>query len=69
MELALEVKKIGNSIGVIIPKKLAENMGITPGEKIIVDFRRKSPKDLFGILKGIELDPTKAKVFREDEEW
>jgi len=69
MRVELEVRRIGNSLGVIIPKKVAKSIGVSPGERIIIEIRRKRPKDLFGILKGIKLDPAKAKVFREDEEW
>ena len=69
MELELEVKKIGNSLGVIIPKKIAQGLGLQPGERIVIEIERKTPKDLFGVLKGIKLDPEKAKVFRKDEEW
>jgi len=47
MEVELEIKRVGNSLGVIIPKKLAKSLGISPGEKIIIELRKKTPKDLF----------------------
>ncbi|RLE58051.1 MAG: hypothetical protein DRJ35_08655 [Thermoprotei archaeon] len=69
MEVELEVKRIGNSLGVIIPKKVAETLKLAPGEKIIIKIEKKTPRRLYGILKGVKLDPEKAKVFREDEKW
>ncbi len=55
-------------MGIIIPKRVARRMGIVPGERIVVEFRRKTPEQVFGILKDVNLDPEKAKVFREDED-
>lgn len=69
MEVELEVKRVGNSLGVIIPKKVAESLKLVPGEKIIIEIKKKTPRRLYGILKGVKLEPEKAKVFREDEIW
>ncbi len=69
MEVELEVKRIGNSLGVIIPKKVAETLKLAPGEKIIIKIEKKIPRRLYSILKGVKLDPEKAKVFKEDKKW
>ena len=44
---ALKVRKIGNSIGVILPKELIEKLKITEGDQI---FASESPE-------GINLTP------------
>lgn len=69
MEVELRVKRVGNSVGVIIPKSIARSLNIKEGESIVLEIRRKTPKSIFGILKGKKLDPEAAKVFREDEKW
>ena len=69
MEVHLKVRKIGNSLGLIIPKKIAKELGLLPGDEILVKFSPKKPVIVFGLLKGVELSPEEAKVFKEDEEW
>ena len=34
--MKLEIKKIGNSTGIILPKELLARMGIAQGDKVIV---------------------------------
>ncbi len=69
MELQLKVRKIGNSLGIILPKKIAKELGISPGDEILIEIGPKRPAVVFGLLKGAGLDPEKAKVFKEDEKW
>lgn len=57
----VEVRKWGNSLGIIIPKKTARKIEITEGEKVEVDIVKKKLVDGFGILKG-------ARPFREEDE-
>ena len=49
-----KAKKWGNSIGVIIPKEVAEREGIKEGNPVELMVRRpRNPiKETFGILKG-----------------
>ena len=53
-------RKIGGSIVVSIPKKVAEHEGIREGELLEIDVR-KARKDFFGVFKGI------GPFTREDE--
>jgi len=69
MEVELRVRKVGNSLGVVIPKSFARRLNIKEGDSIVLEIRRKTPKSIFGILKGKKLDPEAAKVFKEDEKW
>jgi len=70
MELVLQVRRIGNSYGIIIPKAVVNRLKIKEGDKIIIKIKRKRPIELFGILKNIKLDPMGAKnLTKEVEEW
>lgn len=70
MELVLQVRRIGNSYGIIIPKAVVNRLKIKEGDKIIIEIKRKRPIELFGILKNIKLDPMGAKnLTKEVEEW
>ena len=53
----VQAKKWGNSIGVIIPKEIAERIELKPGEEIDVDIIKKERVDFFGIAKGRGLRP------------
>ena len=53
-------RKVGGSIVVSIPKKVAEYEGIREGELLEIDVR-KAKKDWFGAFKGI------GPFTREDE--
>lgn len=53
-------RKVGGSIVVSIPKKVAEHEGIQEGELIEIEVR-KAKKDWFGAFKGI------GPFTREDE--
>ena len=53
-------RKVGGSIVVSIPKKVAEHEGIREGELLEIDVR-KARKDWFGAFKGI------GPFTREDE--
>ena len=54
------LKKWGNSIGIVIPKKDAEKMGLKAGEEISIDIIKRKKIDAFGMFKG-------AKPFTRDE--
>ena len=70
MELVLQVRRIGNSYGIIIPKAVVNRLKIKEGDKIIIEIKRKRPIELFGVLKNIKLDPMGAKnLSKEVEEW
>lgn len=49
----VEAKKWGNSIGVIIPKDVAKQLELKPGEELDVDLVKKQRIDFFGKYKGI----------------
>lgn len=53
MPVAAKAKQWGNSIGVIIPKHLADDLHIKPGDEIVIDVEKKHNvlKELWGALK------------------
>ena len=48
----VKVKEWGNSIGVIIPKDIAEHEGIHKGDTLKIDIIKAKRMDFFGIYKG-----------------
>lgn len=52
MEIELKAKKWGNSIGVVLPKEVVDEVGIKPEETIVVDVKKSlKVKDVFGLFK------------------
>lgn len=50
---ALTVRKVGNSLGVVIPKGQAIALGLHAGDVVDVEVRKVPPLDsIFGALKG-----------------
>lgn len=59
---AAEVKKWGNSLGVVIPTKTAKKLNLGEGQKVCLDITLRGKLSGFGIARG-------AKSFaRENEE-
>ena len=58
--IEVEAKQWGNSVGVIIPKTLIEELKIKPGERILINVEKKENplKELFGFGKGKKLEKT-----------
>ena len=52
--IIVKTKQWGNSLGLVIPKAVAEEKGITSGEEVLVEIEKKSRKtvlqELFGAL-------------------
>ena len=55
MATELKVKKIGNSLGFILPAEIVKSRGLKPEQKVFVEFVKKSDlRSLFGLLKTRE---------------
>lgn len=62
MEIITKPKKWGNSLGLIIPKKVVERENITEATELIVNIKKERPiKEVFGILKDWKIDTRKAR--------
>ena len=57
----LDIKRIGNSLGIIIPKRLVNILGLREKETVSVKIEKRQYLSGFGIFKG-------AKPYREDKE-
>ncbi|MAG02940.1 hypothetical protein CMI42_06385 [Candidatus Pacearchaeota archaeon] len=60
MEGEAITKKIGGSIGIIIPKHIVESKRIIPNQKVKFELEKVSPlKSIWGKHKNIEMDVKK----------
>lgn len=53
MSTAVKTKQWGNSIGIIIPKNLVNDLSIVPGEELSIEIKKKENvlQELFGAIK------------------
>lgn len=52
MAVKARVRKIGTSLGIIIPKEKLEEMNVKEGDTIIIPRIEKPVKEIRGILRG-----------------
>jgi len=52
MAFETKVRRIGTSLGVIIPKEKLDELGVGEGDTIIISRIEKPTKEIHGILKG-----------------
>ncbi len=61
MEAIVKAKKIGGSIGVIIPKRMVEKENIKPEDVVGLRIERKDNlNSLWGTLKDVKMPTQKA---------
>lgn len=70
MEIITKPKRWGNSLGIILPKKIVEEKNITIDTEVIIEIKKEnSLKEVFGLLKDSKIDAQKFKdELREEEE-
>ena len=63
IEVEVNVKEWGNSLGVILPSELAKKEKIKSGDKvkIIIVKEQNVLRETFGSLKNCKIDPQKVK--------
>jgi len=66
MAIEVVVKRVGNSLGVIIPKRVAERMGIREGS--VVRIEPKTPRRIFGAWKDVRINVEKIEDLLGEEE-
>jgi len=66
--LNIKIKQIGNSVGIIIPKEVANGMNLKPETEVVIEIEKKSNvlKELFGALP--KLKQADLKNIRKDLE-
>ena len=52
MVTSVKTKQWGNSIGIIIPKDLVDDLSLVPGEEVTIEIEKKQNvlKELFGAI-------------------
>jgi hypothetical protein len=68
IKMECEVKKWGNSLGVILPKDVVKELGLKPNDTINIDVNRKiKAKEIFGTLPGWKIDAQRMKDESRDD--
>ena len=70
-QINTRAKRWGNSLGIVLPKKIIDNQQIKEGSeiKIIIESKNKTKvKNLFGILKGKLKKDTETLMRETDRE-
>lgn len=62
MEFKTKAKEWGNSLGIIIPREVANKEHIRANEDVIVEIKRKNAlREVFGSVKGWKINTQKLK--------
>ncbi len=66
MEIEVETKRIGGSLGIIIPHNVVEMENIKPKEKIVIELKRAhTVGDIFGKIKWTKTTEEMMKEVRK----
>lgn len=69
VEVTARVRKWGSSLATVIPPDALRAEGIQEGDEVVITVRRAlRPEDVFGMLRGTDLDPQamKDEIRREE---
>ena len=58
-----EIRKMGNSYGILLPKRVVAEYTLQKGEEVEFLIVKKQPLNGFGLLKGKKLKPFKREEF------
>ncbi len=62
VEIECTTRKVGGSIGVILPNEIVKKESIKPNEKVIIEIKRRhKAKEFFGLLSGWKTPTQKLK--------
>ena len=70
MAVTVKTKQWGNSLGIIIPKVVVDELSIAPGEEIVIEVKEKQNvlKELFGAISFKRKTKDLLKDVRKDLE-
>ena len=61
-EAAGRVRRLGSSLGIIIPSETAKEEKLQEGDEVFVEIRKKKTiRELFGSARGLKIDSQKMK--------
>ena len=70
LQTKVKIKVWGNSLGIVIPKEVAIRENLQEEEEIEITINKRSNlRKLFGMGKGIKIDPQKMKDEIRREEF
>ncbi len=62
MEIECTARKVGNSVGIILPKEFVRKEGIKPNQNLHVEIRKQvKVRDVFGMFSGWKTSTQKLK--------
>lgn len=70
--LNVRIKQIGNSVGIIIPKEVANGMNLKPETEVVIEIKKKSNvlRELFGALPKLkDIDLKEVRKELESKYW
>jgi len=67
MAIKARVRKIGTSMGIIIPKEKLEELSVREGDTVVVPRIEKNVKEIRGILKGTKFVFEREFIDRDEE--
>lgn len=67
MALKAKVRRIGTSMGIIIPKEKLEELRVREGDTIIIPRIEKTVKEIRGILKGTKFVFARESIDRDKD--
>jgi len=67
MGVKARVRKIGTSMGIIIPKEKLEELSVREGDTIVIPRIEKNVKEIRGILKGTKIVFERESIDRDEE--
>lgn len=67
MAIKAKIRKIGTSMGIIIPRERLGELGVREGDTIIIPRIEKNVKEIRGILKGTEFVFERESIDRDED--
>jgi len=67
MAIKARVRKIGTSMGIIIPKEKLEELSVREGDTVVIPRIEKNVKEIRGILKGTKFVFEREFIDRDEE--
>ncbi len=62
----------GSSLGVVVPKDVVRQEHLKEGEEVVIELhKKKTMRDVFGSMKGLQIDSQKMKddLRKEWSKW
>jgi bifunctional DNA-binding transcriptional regulator/antitoxin component of YhaV-PrlF toxin-antitoxin module len=61
MRTRARIRRWGSSLGIVVPSDVAKELGLRPGDEIVLEIDQARVDEAFGSLKDWVVDPQKLK--------